>query len=351
MDTTGDGLVTDPIQGTIRTKNPSGWKDLIPVIKVENLVFTCLLNEILNLKHIVLKLKKKGPQYNPKRFAAVIIRSMRPKIAILIFSPGKIVCTGAKTEVQALLHINKTIDSIREIGYQRIRIVQMKVENLVGSTELPTQMNISSMADHLSSMCNYEPELFPGAILRIPAISPVTLLVFNSGRIVLTGAKEENEALSKLQQVLHILYRFRENSSWIDEEENGENIFGIDAEGELTKGGDHYKKLNVDHNQAVFNYVSSLREQLNKRSEEEKKRKSVITEKQKEEYLEKVDTDDVHETSILKHMPDIRNLNSYSNETKSLTQKHNLKEEKSLFTDSESDTDSESADVDIMTID
>ena len=62
----------------------------------------------LDLKKIALKAR--NAEYNPKvfyffvftnflqRFAAVIIRIRDPKTTALIFSSGKMVCTGAKDE-------------------------------------------------------------------------------------------------------------------------------------------------------------------------------------------------------------------------------------------------------------
>lgn len=37
-------------------------------------------------------------EYNPKRFAAAIMRIRDPRTTALIFKSGKMVCTGAKSE-------------------------------------------------------------------------------------------------------------------------------------------------------------------------------------------------------------------------------------------------------------
>jgi transcription initiation factor TFIID TATA-box-binding protein len=50
----------------------------------------------LDLKKIALKAR--NAEYNPRRFAAVIIRIRDPKTTALIFASGKMVCTGAKNE-------------------------------------------------------------------------------------------------------------------------------------------------------------------------------------------------------------------------------------------------------------
>jgi TATA-box binding protein (TBP) (component of TFIID and TFIIIB) len=57
-------------------------------------VATVNLNCKLDLKEIALGAR--NAEYNPKRFAAVIMRIREPKSTALIFASGKMVCTGAK---------------------------------------------------------------------------------------------------------------------------------------------------------------------------------------------------------------------------------------------------------------
>ena len=55
-----------------------------------------------------------------------------------------------------------------------------------------------------SIACRYEPELFPGLIFRMrePA---VVLLIFASGKIVLTGAKTRNDIYDSYKKILPVL--------------------------------------------------------------------------------------------------------------------------------------------------
>lgn len=63
------------------------WSDGIEIeAKVENLVYTMNVGLLLHLGHVTRELSRLGAQYNPNRFAAVIIRHKDPKIAYLLFS-------------------------------------------------------------------------------------------------------------------------------------------------------------------------------------------------------------------------------------------------------------------------
>lgn len=53
-------------------------------------------------------------------------------------------------------------------------------------------------------MCRYDPELFPGLIFRMDA-PKVVLLIFASGKIVLTGAKERKQIYLAYEKILPLL--------------------------------------------------------------------------------------------------------------------------------------------------
>lgn len=68
----------------------------VPSPTLQNIVSTVNLGVQLDLKKIALHAR--NAEYNPKRFAAVIMRIREPRTTALIFSSGKMVCTGAKSE-------------------------------------------------------------------------------------------------------------------------------------------------------------------------------------------------------------------------------------------------------------
>ena len=87
---------------------------------------TAELNQELILKDIALKCR--NAEYNPKRFAAVIMRMKDPmRTTALIFKTGKMVITGAKSEQQsedAARHYAKAIEKVQK---QKIKITKFTV--------------------------------------------------------------------------------------------------------------------------------------------------------------------------------------------------------------------------------
>ncbi|CAN7999648.1 unnamed protein product, partial [Ixodes hexagonus] len=85
------------------------------VPQLQNIVSTVNLGCKLDLKKIALHAR--NAEYNPKRFAAVIMRIREPRTTALIFSSGKMVCTGAKSEEQSRLAARKYARIIQKLGF------------------------------------------------------------------------------------------------------------------------------------------------------------------------------------------------------------------------------------------
>ena len=56
--------------------------------------------------------------------------------------------------------------------------------------------------------CHFEPELFPGLIYKMEN-PKVVLLIFTSGKIVLTGGKSRYEIYTAFQKIYPVLYSFQ----------------------------------------------------------------------------------------------------------------------------------------------
>ncbi len=84
--------------------------------QLQNIVSTVNLGCKLDLKKIALHAR--NAEYNPKRFAAVIMRIREPRTTALIFSSGKMVCTGAKSEEDSRLAARKYARIVQKLGFQ-----------------------------------------------------------------------------------------------------------------------------------------------------------------------------------------------------------------------------------------
>ena len=84
--------------------------------QLQNIVSTVNLQCKLDLKKIAMHAR--NAEYNPKRFAAVIMRIREPRTTSLIFSSGKMVCTGAKSQEQSRMAARKFARIIQKLGFE-----------------------------------------------------------------------------------------------------------------------------------------------------------------------------------------------------------------------------------------
>ncbi|KAM0890248.1 hypothetical protein ACQ4PT_027162 [Festuca glaucescens] len=163
------------------SQHPSG---IVPTL--QNIVSTVNLDCQLDLKLIALQAR--NAEYNPKRFAAVIMRIREPKTTALVFASGKMVCTGAKSEQQSKLAARKYARIIQKLNFPA-KFKDFEIQNIVASCDVKFPIRLEGLAYSHGAFASYEPELFPGLIYRMRQ-PKIVLLIFVSGKIVLTGAKK-----------------------------------------------------------------------------------------------------------------------------------------------------------------
>lgn len=178
------------------------------VPQLQNIVSTVNLGCKLDLKTIALRAR--NAEYNPKRFAAVIMRIREPRTTALIFSSGKMVCTGAKSEEQSRLAARKYARVVQKLGFPA-KFLDFKIQNMVGSCDVKFPIRLEGLVLTHQQFSSYEPELFPGLIYRM--IKPrIVLLIFVSGKVVLTGAKVRAEIYEAFENIYPILKGFRKTT-------------------------------------------------------------------------------------------------------------------------------------------
>jgi transcription initiation factor TFIID TATA-box-binding protein len=166
-------------------------------IKIQNIVVSTSLEHDIPL----IKLAEVLPntEYNPEQFPGLVMRIKNPKTSALIFSSGKVVCTGAKSISKVKESIQKIIENLRKI---RIKIKvkpKINIQNMVASGTINMDLNLNSLAMKLENT-EYEPEQFPGLVYKLPG-TRATFLLFSNGKIVCTGTRSETklrEAVAKL---------------------------------------------------------------------------------------------------------------------------------------------------------
>jgi len=172
-----------------------------PIIEIVNVVASATIDQRLDLYDIV----KKFPavEYNPDQFPGAVFRLKSPKTSTLLFSTGKMVCTGSKSSVLAVKAVNAVVAKLRKGGIKIKKNAVITVQNIVSSINLGGRVHLEKAARTLPRSM-YEPEQFPGVIHRM--LDPKTvILIFASGKLVCTGAKTEKDVFRSVNNLHSML--------------------------------------------------------------------------------------------------------------------------------------------------
>ena len=170
------------------------FNSISEIAQVHNLVGTCKIEASimpLNLKKISRFMP--NARFEKQKFAAITIRLAYPNCTVLLFTSGKMVLTGCKSYIDCLSANSNILNLLRTHNPGILFTIQpLKIQNIVGNADVNLQedecLDLHSFYNDYNIYCTYQPTMFPGLIYRSNTLN-IVLLVFFSGRIVITGAK------------------------------------------------------------------------------------------------------------------------------------------------------------------
>ncbi len=176
------------------TKSEEGKRE----VRIVNIVVSTSLEHDIPLEKMAATLS--NTEYNPEQFPGLVIRIKEPKTSALIFSSGKVVCTGGRTMADVQESLKKIIKSLEKIGI-KIKIEPViKIQNIVASGSIGMDLNLNTLAMKLDNT-EYEPEQFPGLVYKLIE-DKATFLLFSNGKIVCTGTKSEEDVHRVLDKLI-----------------------------------------------------------------------------------------------------------------------------------------------------
>ena len=181
--------------------------------QVHNLVGTCKVSSnmsSLNLEAVSNLLP--NAVFEKQKFAAITIRLGKPTCTVLLFTSGKMVLTGCKSLLDCIL-ANKIVSNMLTQGFPGniFTLEDIKIQNIVENALVKMQKNESLDLPRFYSdfniFCTYQPNMFPGLIYR-PTSLPIVLLLFFSGKVVITGAKNMQDVYHGWKSILVTLQQY-----------------------------------------------------------------------------------------------------------------------------------------------
>ena len=87
-----------------------------PKVEVQNIVASSDLGQEINLNAIAISLGLERVEYEPEQFPGLVYRLDSPKVVVLLFGSGKLVCTGDKVEEDAAEAVDKITEELKAAG-------------------------------------------------------------------------------------------------------------------------------------------------------------------------------------------------------------------------------------------
>ena len=159
------------------------------LISIENVVASANVNQTIDLNQVTRTFA--DVEYHPDQFPGLVFRLKLPKTATLIFTSGKMVCTGSKSSEQAVKAVESVVKKLQKGGIEIRNEPTVVVQNIVASASLGGRIHLEEAARQLPKSM-YEPEQFPGLIHRM-ADPKTVILLFASGKLVCTGGRTESD--------------------------------------------------------------------------------------------------------------------------------------------------------------
>lgn len=180
---------------------------------ITNMVASASLGLELDLYALANKIPE--IEYEPEQFPGAILKFKEPtKASLLLFKNGKVVCVGCKKRELIEKTIQKTIKMLLPYAKRITKTKKPKIEitNIVASANLGLELDLYKIAYKIKDV-EYEPEQFPGAILKFKDPAKASLLLFKNGKVICAGAKSEKEIKVVLNKAKALLKPYAEKGS------------------------------------------------------------------------------------------------------------------------------------------
>jgi transcription initiation factor TFIID TATA-box-binding protein len=164
-------------------------------VDIVNIVGSVTFQQELDLQELAntFESKERVPsvKYEPSENHWLQTRMSKDEVYVAFYRSGKASIVGC----DSLQHFYGTADMVNEIMKELLQYdyePKVEVSNIVATTSLGTHVGLEELAILLGlNNVEYEPEQFPALMYRIDDAS---ILIFSSGKIVITGLKNPDLA-------------------------------------------------------------------------------------------------------------------------------------------------------------
>lgn len=157
-------------------------------INIENIVASAMISHRLDLDNIHAGLKES--KYDEDCYPALMYNRTSPRCLIIIFNNGKLLCTGLNNLADTENVVHDLIDKLKECGEVLLDNVNIEIQSIIASAELNKRLDINDIY-HKRLLENTDISSHEiRALIYRPPTEGITCVIFPSGKIAFSGAKD-----------------------------------------------------------------------------------------------------------------------------------------------------------------
>lgn len=173
---------------------------------LDNVVSSFQLKIDVNLRKLAFRAR--NAEYNPRKINAVVIRFRGPRSTAMVYSNGRVLISGSRSEDEARKNAIRIAKIVYKCDHPGARFANFRVENMVASANCGFPVRLEELLEEHRAHASYEPELFAGLVYRL--LDPkLSILVFVSGKVVISGAKDRLDIRRAFKSIYPVLYKYR----------------------------------------------------------------------------------------------------------------------------------------------
>lgn len=177
------------------------------MVEIVNVVGSGSLGVELDLEELTDDIGEPLVGYDPEKHPGMYLRFEEDEPLITVYRTGKYIITAGDSEEECYLVRERFLQFFSDIGVlEQPEDEKFSIRNYVCTGELGEEQNLNALALQLGfEDTEYEPEQFPGLIYR-PESHDCVILIFTSGRVVITGARTYDLAEQAFQDIQQRLF-------------------------------------------------------------------------------------------------------------------------------------------------
>lgn len=163
------------------------------MVRITNIVCSAYLGCPIDVEELAGLLD--GVKYEPNRMRGL---SWKPKgekkmPTFRIYPSGKMVCFGIADIDTIQPTLEKFADFAKNLGFPRVSLSKVKIVTMSAVHDMKQKLHLSKLANSLGG--SYEPELFPGLLLRAEGLH---YTIHHTGKVIITGVKALHDLDNKV---------------------------------------------------------------------------------------------------------------------------------------------------------